>query len=98
MTQVGFISAVVLGGVLGAAYFAALWATVRVLPGVRNPALVLLAGFLVRFALMAVAFVGLIRWGGWPWAAAALAGFMAARLIAVRRLLPAPPAPPGGAR
>jgi F1F0 ATPase subunit 2 len=71
------------GAALGSAYFAALWATVRRLPG-RPRAALRLAGLLL-----------LSRWGGWPALVAALAGFLGARIAVVRALRPRAAAPEG---
>lgn len=40
---------------------------------------------LVRLALVLAVFVLLVRWGGWPALVAALAGFLIARTVLVRR-------------
>ena len=91
------LGAFALGFAAGAAYFAALWATVRVLPATRRPALVLFGSFVLRFGVVAAVFVMMVRDGGFSWIAAALAGFFLARLVIVRRLLPAETAPGGDA-
>ena len=77
-----------LGCAGGMAYFVALWATVRVLPAARNPAWVVVGSFVVRFGLAGTMFFLIVRVGGLPWIASALAGFILARLVVVRRLLP----------
>lgn len=86
-----------LGFAAGAAYFAALWATVRALPATRRPGLVLFGSFVLRFGVAAAVFVMMARGGGFSWIAAALAGFVLARLVIVRRLLPSETLPGGNA-
>lgn len=72
------------GLALGGAYFAALGWTVRRLPGARRPGLLLLASFLVRSGLL-LAGLAVVLDGRWERAAAFLAGFLAARTLALRR-------------
>ena len=71
------------GGVLGALYFAGLWWTVRHLPATRNPALLLFASYTVRMALVALGIV-LFAAGSWPRLAGCLVGFLIARLLTAR--------------
>ncbi|MEZ5420235.1 MAG: ATP synthase subunit I [Vicinamibacterales bacterium] len=80
---VGSVLAVSAGAVAGAAHFAGLWATVRALPESRHPAGIVLVSFLARGAADAAVVVALVRAGGWRWAALGLAGFLAARTVAV---------------
>jgi len=77
-----------LGCAVGSAYFVALWATVRALPAARKPALLVFGSFIVRFGVTAPVFVLLVRAGGLPAIASALAGFVLARVLVVRRLPP----------
>ncbi len=74
------------GTAAGVVHFVGLWTTMRGLATARHPALVLLASGVLRFGLAAGAFVVLARAGGWPWVAAALAGFILARTVIVRRV------------
>lgn len=80
----GSLVAFAAGLVAGAAHFAGLWATVRALPDAQHPAGIVLGSFLVRAAADAAIVVALVRAGGWSWAALGLAGFVAARAVAVR--------------
>ena len=82
---VGLAAAFAAGSAAGAAYFAGLWVTVRGLPAARRPALLVFGSFLVRFGGAATTFVLLVRAGGWRWVAAALAGFVLARTLIIRR-------------
>jgi F1F0 ATPase subunit 2 len=91
------LGAFALGFAAGAAYFAALWATVRALPASRHPALVLFGSFVLRFGVVAAVFVMIVRGGGFSCVASALAGFVLARLVIVRRSLPPETAPSGEA-
>lgn len=75
------------GALLGTAYFAGLWATVRALPTSGHPALLAAISFGVRFLLAATVFVVLARRGGWATVTAALVGFAIARVVIVRRRL-----------
>ena len=80
------LGAAVLGAGIGTLYFVGLWRTVRALPRQDRPGLTVLASFAARFALAAAVFVFLARAGGWPAAAAGLAGFLAARTLVIGRL------------
>jgi F1F0 ATPase subunit 2 len=91
------LGAFALGFAAGAAYFTALWVTVRALPATRHPALVLFGSFVLRFGVVAAVFVMMVRGGGFSWIASALAGFVLARLVIVRGLLPPETAPRGDA-
>jgi F1F0 ATPase subunit 2 len=71
------------GLVLGLLYFAGLWLTVRRLPRAPHPALWLLASFIVRAAVLGGGVV-VVAAGRWEAFLAALAGFLFARLYAVR--------------
>ena len=91
------VGALAVGVTAGAAYFAALGATVRALPSARRPALILLGSFVLRFGAVAAVFVVMIRGGGLSWLAAALTGFVLARVVIVRRWLSSRTAAGGGA-
>lgn len=73
------------GAALGWLYFRALWTTVRRLPQRRRQGMWMVMSLLVRLALVLAVFVLLVRWGGWPALVAALAGFLIARTVLVRR-------------
>lgn len=89
MTHLGWLAvAFALGSALGTAYFVALWATVRTLPTARNPAIIVFGSYIIRIGLAAAAFVLIVRAGGLPWIASALGGFVFARMVIVRRVLP----------
>ena len=75
----------VVGAVLGAAYFASLWATTRRLSRSRRPAALVLAGYAVRL-LVAAAVFAWMAWTGVAAVLAALVGFIAVRGVAVRRV------------
>lgn len=82
------------GLALGLLHFGGLWLTLRRLATGPRPLAAVVAGFLLRSALtLALLYPALA--GGWGSIAAALAGFAAARLPAVR-LLPALLPLPGG--
>jgi F1F0 ATPase subunit 2 len=66
------------GLVLGFFYFGTLWATVRTLPNRRYPFLWILAGFLLRVAVVVVVFVALTG-GEVARMFAVLVGFMITR-------------------
>jgi F1F0 ATPase subunit 2 len=74
------------GATLGWAYFQGLWATVRRLSQRDHPGRWMAASLFLRLALVLVVFVMAARWGGWPALAAALAGFLAARVLLVRHV------------
>jgi F1F0 ATPase subunit 2 len=72
------------GAAIGLLYFAGLWATVRRLPSVRRPGLLVFASFVARIAVAVAGFVVLLG-GDARRAVVALVGFLAVRTIAVRR-------------
>jgi len=75
------------GSALGVFYFTGLWWTVRKLPLVRSPAILSLGSFLLRTAVVLAGFY-LAMGGQWERLAACLVGFLAARLVLVRRFGP----------
>lgn len=77
--------AFLIGLALGSSYFVALWATVRRLPQLRHPAVWMALSLLARLAVVLGALVLVVRSGGGPGLAAALAGFVLARTVLVRR-------------
>jgi len=80
-----------LGSALGWVYFQALWTVVQRLPWQRRPGLWMPLSLLTRLALMLAGFMLVVRWGGWPGLSAALAGFLIARTVLVRRARVVPP-------
>ena len=78
--------AAAVGAALGAVYFIGLWRTVRALPQIRQPGLIALGSFVLRFAVLAVVFLLLVREGGWRLMAAGLGGFLLARGLVIGRL------------
>ena len=87
-TAAGLALALAAGGALGTAYLLGLWATVRRLSATRFPALLSLGSLLARLVLL-LGGVYLVADGQWPRVAAALAGFLLARTVLIRRLGPA---------
>jgi F1F0 ATPase subunit 2 len=73
------------GGLLGSVYFGGLWLTVRRLPDTGHPAALVLASFVLRAALVAAGFVWLLA-GDPLRLVAVLAGFLAIRVLLVRRI------------
>ena len=98
MNVVGLVGAFVAGGIVGLAYFAALWFTVRALPSSTRPARLVLVSYLLRLGMAGAMFVLLVRAGGWPALVSALAGFVIARTVMVRRVRPPDTLLPGDAR
>ena len=85
--------ALLLGGALGWIYFQVLWAATRQLSRRPHPGAWFVLSLLARLALVLAGFTLVVRWGGWPALAAALAGFLIARTVLVRRArAPAHPA------
>ncbi len=83
-----------LGAVAGAGYLALLWLAVSRLEGAQRPVLTLLSGMAVRLALLLAAF-WLLTEGDPLKLIAALAGFLALRIIVTRVIgRPAPVAEP----
>ncbi len=79
-----------LGLGLGLAHFGGLWATLRALPGLRRPRLAFWASWLTRTALALAGFRLALFLGapdmGALGLASAVAGFLAARTLLIRRL------------
>jgi F1F0 ATPase subunit 2 len=92
--------AVLAGAGIGAVYFGTLWLVVRRLPRVAWPGVWLGVTAILRL-LLALGLFALLVGGRWERLLAALAGFVAARLVLTRRLgLPGggPPRAAGAAR
>lgn len=75
------------GLALGLLYFFGLWLTVRGLPRTGHPALLLSASLLGRTAAVLAGFY-LLSGGGWPALTAAVAGFIAGRMLVIRGTRP----------
>lgn len=75
------------GAVLAAAHFGGLWWTLRRLPTVRQPAVLMLGSFLGRATATAAGFT-LLMGDEWQRLLVGLAAFLAVRTIVVRRLRP----------
>ena len=85
MNVLSVVFAAIAGGAVGWVYFRGLLATVERLPGARSPAVWLVASFLLRALLALALFMFAARFAGWPGLLAALAGFIGARTVLVRR-------------
>ncbi len=77
------------GMAVGLFYFGGLWWTVRRLPAVRRPAMWILSSYLIRITVC-VGAMFLVSQGRWERILILLAGFLAVRLLMVRRLSPVP--------
>ena len=75
------------GITLGCFYFMGLWWTVKRLPSARRPVLLNMGSFLLRMVVALTGFY-LILGRGWQTLAASLLGFIAARVLLVRRFGP----------
>jgi F1F0 ATPase subunit 2 len=76
---------------IGFFHFGGLWLTVRRLPAVRRPALLVFGSLIGRIVVSALGVFLLMR-GQLPRLLACLAGIVVARLVLVRRLRSEPPA------
>lgn len=74
------------GGAVGTLYFLWLWWSMQGLVDRRRAGLWFAANFIARIAFALACFGLLARWGGWPAVAGALAAFVAARVVLLRRL------------
>jgi F1F0 ATPase subunit 2 len=75
------------GALLGGFFFGSLWFTVRQLPTTGWPMRLIIGSYFGRMAIALLGFY-LIMQGNWQRAVAGLLGFIAVRLILVRRLQP----------
>lgn len=75
-----------LGMVLGAVYFYALWVTIRRLPQARHPALLLLASALLRLGMLFTGLYFVTAGGHWEPLLAAVAGVILSRILLTRWL------------
>ena len=85
MNTAWVLVALAIGAILGSLYFGGLWLTVRKLSTAQQPALLLLASFVVRAALVLFGFYFVMD-GRWEPLASCLAGFLLARTFLIRRL------------
>lgn len=85
MSLSGILGALGAGLLVGAVNFWLLWWTVRAVASARRPAPLLAVSGLIRVILVAGVVV-LVGFDSWPRLLAALAGFLLARLAAVRRV------------
>ena len=91
MNTIGYLAYALMAGIiLGALYFGGLWVTVNRLPKARHPALLVLLSYFLRIALLMGGFY-LVMDENWLPLTVCVAGFLAMRYLAVRRL-----AVPGG--
>jgi F1F0 ATPase subunit 2 len=72
------------GAAIGIFYFGSLWITVRRLPKVNRPGLLILGSFAVRAGITLLGFF-LVMGGQWERLVACLLGFMLARKLSVKR-------------
>lgn len=77
-----------LGSAVAAGFFATLWLTARRLPAAHRPALLMFGGLAARMALAIGAFGAIASFGRWEPLIAALGGFVAVRVLAVRLARP----------
>jgi F1F0 ATPase subunit 2 len=82
------IIGIAIGMVLGAFNYSLLWLTVRTLLVSNRPGLIALFSFLVRMAVIILAFYLLTIGAGWISAVSGLAGLILVRAIMVRRFGP----------
>lgn len=75
-----------LGGVLGLAFFGGLWYTVRNLPRARHPAVLALVSFVARLALAVGGFYLVLRLAAIAGVAGAVIGFVVVRVVLTRVL------------
>jgi F1F0 ATPase subunit 2 len=87
VTALQLVFAFLGGAGLGVFYFLGLWWTVQKLPSARSPALLSLASFAVRTAVVLTGFY-FIMGGQWERLMACLVGFVGARIVLLRRLKP----------
>ena len=84
MIFVWLLVCLVAGFTLGAFYFGCLWWTVRRLPTLRQPGLVLFVSFVARTVVVVAGFYA-VSGGRWQRIVACLVGFLLARALLVRR-------------
>lgn len=94
----GFALAFAAGVLLAIVYLAGLWVTVRHVQVSQHPLVWLATSLVARIALVLVAFYCILGDGHWQRLVVALAGFLVARTIAIRRIRPRRTAPLGKKR
>lgn len=81
MSEVGFISLALLGGLgLGTAFFGSLYWTTKRIKRFHHPVLTMMVHFFLRIGVAAFCFVWLIRSAPLKYAAIFLAGFLAVQI------------------
>jgi F1F0 ATPase subunit 2 len=90
MQVIIWLLAFLAGAGLGVFFFGSLWFTLRQLPTTGWPIRLVVGSYFGRMAIALFGFY-LIMQGDWTRAVAGLVGFMAARLIFIRRLQPSRP-------
>lgn len=85
MSALALVLSALAGLALGWAYFRTLLATIEALPHSARPARLMLASYLARTAVAVMVLVAIARLAALPGVAAALAGFIVARLLLIRR-------------
>lgn len=83
-------AAVCAGILLGGIYFGGLWCTVRRMPRARHPLNLYFGSLVLRLGIVLAVFCGVLTCFGWPQLVASLIGFVAARLLLIRIVLPTP--------
>jgi F1F0 ATPase subunit 2 len=87
--QIHILALTALAGIgLGFFYFGGLWLTIKRMPDSQHQAPLLIGSFLGRNAVCFAAFILMVRGGHWERVAACMLGFLAARIMLVRRLRP----------
>lgn len=74
------------GAVVACAYLWSLWRSVQALAEDRQPLVGAPLAMLLRLGGVAVAFYGVMRYGGWPALLAATVSFTSARILVAQRL------------
>jgi len=75
------------GAALGLFYFGGLWLTIRRIPNVQQPGMLLLVSYVVRIAVVMLAFFFVMA-GEWERIIACLAGFLVMRTCMIHRIQP----------
>lgn len=74
------------GAALAGFFFTGLWVTLRHLSEFRHPGILIMTSLIIRFGIVLAGFYGIARLTGFEGILAAAAGFIAIRLLLVRRL------------
>ncbi|MGF2736723.1 ATP synthase subunit I [Marinobacter sp. DUT-1] len=88
--MLGYGASFAFGCLLGSAFLWGLWLTVRHLPTVDHPALLMLGSLLVRFGITLAGFLLIARVSGWEHLLVAAVGFTLPRLVMKHRIQGAP--------